>query len=151
MHGFESVVGPVKVCNVALLPPPSTPIFHQLGLEKKGWLKLCTKTRPNWLPWTECFLVIFYFKSWEWRPLSLQIYLVFWHFTFLVFTSNHLIYHTQFSLPESRPHNINLPLPLLYYRKIPKRSPVAYIFQRPFLRGLCTEGNLRFKIDWASL
>ena len=25
------------------------------------------------------------------------------------------------------------------------------IFQRPFLRGLCTEGNLRFKIDWASL
>ena len=37
------------------------------------------------------------------------------------------------------------------YRKIPKRSPVAYIFQRPFLRGLSTEGNLRFKIDRASL
>ena len=44
------------------------------------------------------------------------------------------------------------------YRKIPKISPGAYIFQRPFLRGLysegltvCTEGNLRFKIDWASL
>ena len=36
------------------------------------------------------------------------------------------------------------------YRKIPKRSPWAYIFQRPFLRGLSTEGNLRFKIDWAS-
>ena len=30
-------------------------------------------------------------------------------------------------------------------------SPGAYIFQRPFLRGLSTEGNLRFKIDWASL
>ena len=29
------------------------------------------------------------------------------------------------------------------YRKIPKRSP--------FLRGLFTEGNLRLKIDWASL
>ena len=49
------------------------------------------------------------------------------------------------------------------YRKIPKISPGAYIFQRPFLRGLLleglifggaralsTEGNLRFKIDWAS-
>ena len=31
------------------------------------------------------------------------------------------------------------------YRKIPKIS-----LQRPFLRGLSTEGNLRFKIDWAS-
>ena len=37
------------------------------------------------------------------------------------------------------------------YRKIPKISPGAYIFQRPFLRGLCTEGKLRFVIDWASL
>ena len=37
------------------------------------------------------------------------------------------------------------------YRKIPKISPRAYIFQRPFLRGLSTEGNLRFKMDWASL
>ena len=37
------------------------------------------------------------------------------------------------------------------YRKIPKISPGAYIFQRPFLRGLSTEGNLRVKIDWASL
>ena len=35
--------------------------------------------------------------------------------------------------------------------KILKISPGAYVFQRPFLRGLCTEGNLRFKIDWASL
>ena len=38
-----------------------------------------------------------------------------------------------------------------YYRKIPKIIPGAYIFQRPFLRGLCKEGNLRFKIDWPSL
>ena len=38
-----------------------------------------------------------------------------------------------------------------YDVKIPKISPGVYIFQRPFLRGLCTEGNLRFKIDWASL
>ena len=37
------------------------------------------------------------------------------------------------------------------YRKIPKISPGNYIFQRPFLRGLSTEGNLRFEIDWASL
>ena len=48
------------------------------------------------------------------------------------------------------------------YRKIPKISPGAYIFQRPFLRGLFFEGfifgganlrtgNLRFEIDWASL
>ena len=37
------------------------------------------------------------------------------------------------------------------YRKITKISPGAYIFQRPFLRGLSTEGNMRFKIDWASL
>ena len=44
----------------------------------------------------------------------------------------------------------------LQYRKIPKISPRAYIFQRPFLRGLyseglCMEGNWRFKIDWVSL
>ena len=38
------------------------------------------------------------------------------------------------------------------YRKIPKISLGAYIFQRPFLRGLILqEGNLRFKIHWASL
>ena len=35
------------------------------------------------------------------------------------------------------------------YPKIPKISPGAHIFQRSFLRGLSTEGNLRFKIDWA--
>ena len=46
------------------------------------------------------------------------------------------------------------------YRKIPKISPGAYIFQRPFLRGfffggasirkgLPTEGNLRLKLDRA--
>ena len=38
---------------------------------------------------------------------------------------------------------------LCIYRKIPKISAGAYIFQRPFLRGLYTEGNLRFKTDWA--
>ena len=36
------------------------------------------------------------------------------------------------------------------YRKIPKISLEAYIFQRPFLKGLSTKGNLCFKIDWAS-
>ena len=33
------------------------------------------------------------------------------------------------------------------YRKIPKICPGVYIFQRPFLRGLSTEGDLRCKID----
>ena len=28
------------------------------------------------------------------------------------------------------------------YRKIPKISPGAYIFQRPFLRGLFSEGRI---------
>ena len=42
------------------------------------------------------------------------------------------------------------------YRKIPKINPGAYIFKglfwgAYFWRGLSTEGNLRFKIDWASL
>ena len=46
---------------------------------------------------------------------------------------------------------ISLNLLDLGYRKIPKLSPGAYIFQRPFLRGLSTEGNLCFKLDWASL
>ena len=39
----------------------------------------------------------------------------------------------------------------MIYRKIPKISPRAYVFQRPVLRGLSTDGNLCFKIDWASL
>ena len=49
-----------------------------------------------------------------------------------------------------------------WYRKIPKISLGACIFQRPFLkglifggvyirRGLCTKGNLRFKVDWTSV
>ena len=62
---------------------------------------------------------------------------------------------------------VNILAPHIDYRKIPKISPGAYIFQRPFLRGLCLEGlifggayiwrglskegNLRFKIDQASL
>ena len=48
------------------------------------------------------------------------------------------------------------------YCKIPKISPGAYIFPRHLFeglifggahvrRGLCMEGNLCFKIDWASL
>ena len=40
---------------------------------------------------------------------------------------------------------------MAYYRKIPKIILGVYIFQRSFLRGLSTEGNLRFKIDCASL
>ena len=37
----------------------------------------------------------------------------------------------------------------IVYHKIPKISRRAYIFQRPFLRGLHTEGSLHFKIGWA--
>ena len=43
------------------------------------------------------------------------------------------------------------------YRKIPKISPEAYIFQRPFFRGLFLEGlifggaYLWREIDWPSL
>ena len=36
--------------------------------------------------------------------------------------------------------NGNLAVEIPYYRKIPKISPEAYIFQRPFLRGLYLEG-----------
>ena len=44
------------------------------------------------------------------------------------------------------------PQPFLSYRKIPRISPGAYIFQRPFLRGLFLEG-LTFggAYLWASL
>ena len=39
----------------------------------------------------------------------------------------------------------------LNYRKIPKISPGAYIsFSKALFEGLMLEGNLRFKIDWAS-
>ena len=40
------------------------------------------------------------------------------------------------------------------YRKIPKISPGDYILifgGAYFWRCLCMEGNLHFKIDWASL
>jgi len=48
--------------------------------------------------------------------------------------------------------DINRQVPsIIAYRKIPKISPAAYIFQRSFLGGLSTEGDLRFKIDWATL
>ena len=47
---------------------------------------------------------------------------------------------------------------IIIYHEIPKISHRAYIFQRPFLRGLFLEGlicrgilTLRFKINWASL
>ena len=42
----------------------------------------------------------------------------------------------------------------MWYRKIPKISPLfeGLIFGGAFIRrGLSTEGNLRFKIDWVSL
>ena len=59
-------------------------------------------------------------------------------------------------------HNTATKITQIIYRKIPKINPGAYIFQPPlfeglsfgeayFRRGLSTEGNLRLKIDWASL
>ena len=50
----------------------------------------------------------------------------------------------------------------MIYRKIPKINPGTYIFLKALFeglifggayirRGVSTEGNLRFKIDWASL
>ena len=47
-------------------------------------------------------------------------------------------------------NDIHLPV-TVKYRKIPKISP-GLIFGGAYIRrGLCTEGNLRLKIDWASL
>ena len=67
---------------------------------------------------------------------------------------NHFIFQPKFPVFPSKING--------KYCKIPKISPGAYIFQRPFLRGLFseglifgraynyTEGNVRFKIDRAS-
>ena len=47
-------------------------------------------------------------------------------------------------------NDIHLPV-TVKYRKIPKIRP-GLIFGGAYIRrGLCTEGNLRLKIDWASL
>ena len=55
-------------------------------------------------------------------------------------------------LNEERAANAIIKIARPLYRKIPKISPGAYIFQGPYIRrGLSTEGNLRFRIDWASL
>ena len=59
------------------------------------------------------------------------------------------------------PYKTSFPLTVIY-RKIPKISPRGLYFSKALFeglffggayirRGLCTEGNLRFKIDWASL
>ena len=52
-------------------------------------------------------------------------------------------------------------LPLIRYRKVPKKGPRGLYFSKAlfeglifggaYRRGLPMEGNLRFKIDWASL
>ena len=54
--------------------------------------------------------------------------------------------HTLNIVPEQSAESV-----WCIYREIPKISPGTYIFQRPFLRGLPAEGNLRFKINWAGL
>ena len=65
------------------------------------------------------------------------------------FINSPIFFQKPYPLPDQSKQYLD-------YRKIPKRSPGAYIFQRPILRayisrGLSREGNLRFKIDWASL
>ena len=47
-------------------------------------------------------------------------------------------------------NDIHLPV-TVKYRKIPKISPGLIFGGASIRRGLCTEGNLRLKIDWASL
>ena len=44
--------------------------------------------------------------------------------------------------PSAPPFSVRIILMGLKYRKIPKISPGAYIFQRPFLRGLFLEGPI---------
>ena len=44
--------------------------------------------------------------------------------------------------PSAPPFSVRIILMELKYRKIPKISPGAYIFQRPFLRGLFLEGPI---------
>ena len=52
---------------------------------------------------------------------------------------------TEFQVPLARYLESTSKIPL-DYRKIPKISPGAY-----FWRGLSTKGNLRLKIDWATV
>ena len=63
---------------------------------------------------------------------------------------------TAFTVTEKTNSWVTVFAIVVTYRKIPKIRPGAYIFQRPFLRGLYSEGliyggNLRFKIDWICL
>ena len=46
----------------------------------------------------------------------------------------------KFVIFTTEPPTVQLATALGSYRKIPKLSPGAYIFQRPFLRGLFLEG-----------
>ena len=75
-------------------------------------------------------------KFWNKKPLKRSYYLIYW------------------SQSLSQMHRSTFRFVVVSfaqtYRKIPKISPGAYILQKP-LRSLCTEENLRFKIDWTSL
>ena len=52
--------------------------------------------------------------------------------------------HQELLLPKTAPQSSSFSLSATFrsYRKIPKVSPRAYIFQKPFLRGLFLEGLL---------
>ena len=73
------------------------------------------------------------------------------------FPSNRLVFNEIVAYQEQAWATTAMTKETTKYRKIPKISPGAYVFQRPFLRGLFFEGlifggaYLRREIDWGSL
>ena len=73
------------------------------------------------------------------------------------FPSNRLVFNEIVAYQEQAWATTAMTKETRKYRKIPKISPGAYVFQRPFLRGLFIEGlifggaYLRREIDWGSL
>ena len=57
-----------------------------------------------------------------------------------VVTNTTVLFRCHFILIKLLAHSLPVFLIMHTYRKIPKISPGAYIFQRPFLRGLFLEG-----------
>ena len=73
-----------------------------------------------------------------------------------ILPANQNLSSKQFLLAKFQLVSCKLSLAMIWqmtYHKIPKISPGAYIvFEGAYIwRGLSMEGNLRFKIDWASL
>ena len=79
-----------------------------------------------------------------WNILARRaLFLKYWNFYFsasFVFSSVILPDFQCINLKNSWRNISNFLKGYINYRKIPKKSPGAYIFQRPFLRGLYLEG-----------